>query len=102
MDGWVIGIVENTVDKVDPNDVSSSDALRTGKVIPNSIESMKSFDFSKNHYIGTFRLLTTIAPTASFQHNLPSNNNNNKNNIPPLSKTREIYRSKSHNNTEPE
>lgn len=38
MDGWVIGIVEDTIDEVDRNDPSSSDALRTGKVIPNSFE----------------------------------------------------------------
>lgn len=73
MDGWVLGIVEDTIDKVDRNDISSSNALRTGKVIPNSIESMKSFDFPKKHSIGTFRLLTTIAPIASFRHNLPLN-----------------------------
>lgn len=74
MDGWVLGIVEDTIDKVDRNDPSSSDALRTGKVIPNSIESMKSFDFPKKHYIGTFKLLTITAPIASFRQNIPSNN----------------------------
>lgn len=77
MDGWVLGIVEDTIDKVDRNDPSSSNALRTGKIIPNSIESMKRSDFPKKHSIGTFSLLTTIAPTASFRHNLPSNNNKN-------------------------
>lgn len=29
-DGWVLGIVEDTIDKVDRNDPSSPDALRTG------------------------------------------------------------------------
>lgn len=61
---------------------------------------------NKKHYIGTFRLLNTIAPTASFQHNLPSNNNKQQQqqqqqHSNPL-KTRAIYRSKSYNNIEPE
>lgn len=93
MDGWVLGIVEDTIDKVDPNDISSSDALRTGKAIPNSIESMKSFDFPKKHYIGTFRLLTITAPIASSSKTFPQTNNNNNNNKTTFqpSQTREIY-----------
>lgn len=81
MDGWVIGIVEDTVDKVDRNDPLLSNALRTGKVIPNSIESMKSFDFSKNYSIGYLQATYYYRTYSFFQQNLPSNKQQQQQNL---------------------